>query len=560
MLLHSTHEENERKPKKCKLALLVGGVTKEVKIYDWSTVQELKQEISKILGVQASQQRIFFGHIELINSRMIDDYNILNSTSKVKSLHLQFLSKSDSYVRACAGCCYDADILVQDVQQGLSLGLSPILALDGTGGTYFLKTAHKKFGAVFKPTDEEPFAPQNPKNHVDKIGSVGFRPGVLSGEAAYREVAAYLLDLNHFCSVPKTVLVESQHSSFNYHNSKIFPKTGSLQEFVENLGTVDDFSASIFSTLEIQKICVLDLKILNMDRNESNILVLRKGESYSLVPIDHGLSIPDNFQISEYDLCWMNWPQAKESICLECYEYIESLDPLTYIRFLQETMPFRDICLRNIRISSMLLKKGAKAGLSLYNIGKLLYRKGYSDTPSVIEKVIEDAYDLYKTITKSLSSRLKFEKYLAEGKSTQKRRPRAYSTNEIDFEAFPASIQSLTTSQNTTSDSVYYTVVTISEVSEGDDFSEDFQDNIFDLPSDGIPSSQNLSFSSCDLAALDDSPLKKPLDEDEVFNTKLFYYIESFMDMAIQKEVKELMKFASPGGRTRSCSYILNYN
>jgi len=55
-------------------------------------------------------------------------------------------------------------------------------------------------------------------------------------------------------------------------------------------------------------------------------------------------------------------------------DFIMQLDPLRDIGMLKDTMPFRDKCLLNIRISTTLLKKGAEAGLSLYNIGSMLYR------------------------------------------------------------------------------------------------------------------------------------------------------------------------------------------
>ena len=42
-------------------------------------------------------------------------------------------------------------------------GLAPTLALDGMGGTYILKDARRRPVAVFKPRDEEPFAPNNPR-------------------------------------------------------------------------------------------------------------------------------------------------------------------------------------------------------------------------------------------------------------------------------------------------------------------------------------------------------------------------------------------------------------
>ena len=52
----------------------------------------------------------------------------------------------------------------------------------------------KKNLAIFKPLDEEPYAPNNPKKKRGELGSMGLREGILSGESASREVFAYLLD------------------------------------------------------------------------------------------------------------------------------------------------------------------------------------------------------------------------------------------------------------------------------------------------------------------------------------------------------------------------------
>ena len=70
--------------------------------------------------------------------------------------------------------------------------------------------------AIFKPIDEEAFAPNNPRGNPGMFGSEGYRAGVLSGEACIWEVAAFLLDTNHFSSVPPTTFVEAVHSSFKY--------------------------------------------------------------------------------------------------------------------------------------------------------------------------------------------------------------------------------------------------------------------------------------------------------------------------------------------------------
>lgn len=74
--------------------------------------------------------------------------------------------------------------------------MKPKLSNDGTSGTYFLRGPDKRIEAVFKPIDEEAFAPNNPRDYVGAFGQTTFRKGVLSGEACIREVAAYMLDHN----------------------------------------------------------------------------------------------------------------------------------------------------------------------------------------------------------------------------------------------------------------------------------------------------------------------------------------------------------------------------
>ena len=50
-------------------------------------------------------------------------------------------------------------------------------------------------------------------------------------------------------------------------------KAGSLQEFVPSVGPIENFSPDLFSAGEIHKIAVLDMRLLNLDRNACNILV-----------------------------------------------------------------------------------------------------------------------------------------------------------------------------------------------------------------------------------------------------------------------------------------------
>lgn len=90
-------------------------------------------------------------------------------------------------------------------------------------------------------------------------------------------------------------------------------KFGSLQFYCDSEGPIENFSPDLFHKDEVHKIAILDLRILNLDRNESNILVKIKinkknnKKVKTLVPIDHGLCIPDNLAVCSFDLAWLSW-------------------------------------------------------------------------------------------------------------------------------------------------------------------------------------------------------------------------------------------------------------
>ena len=88
---------------------------------------------------------------------------------------------------------------------------------DGTSGSYVLREQLNEDEVIpvafWKPIDEEPFAPNNPRGMKAPFGSETCRPGVKSGESTLREVLAYLLDHESFAGVPPTALVEVSHPS-----------------------------------------------------------------------------------------------------------------------------------------------------------------------------------------------------------------------------------------------------------------------------------------------------------------------------------------------------------
>lgn len=119
----------------------------------------------------------------------------------------------DHVVNMVAECC-----------AALDCGVVPALVDDGLGGTYFIDDKNGRHHCVFKPRDEEPCAPNNPKRErsssLDQVVQPGdgLKRGIAVGEAALNEQAAYLLDSTdrsrHFCRVPATAIVLTEHSSF----------------------------------------------------------------------------------------------------------------------------------------------------------------------------------------------------------------------------------------------------------------------------------------------------------------------------------------------------------
>ena len=103
---------------------------------------------------------------------------------------------------------------ITEIERGFEKGYRPWLTDDGTSGCYMLRGPNRKPAAVFKPIDEEQFAPNNPRDFSGPFGSSTFRPGIFSGESTIREIAAYLLDHNNFSGVPMTQMVSITHNSF----------------------------------------------------------------------------------------------------------------------------------------------------------------------------------------------------------------------------------------------------------------------------------------------------------------------------------------------------------
>jgi hypothetical protein len=299
------------------------------------------------------------------------------------------------------------DSLLQVLQQarsGLEAGHSPVLASEGSGGTYFMKDGACRNVAVFKPVDEEPEAVNNPRSSPRSSSNEGLKSGIIVGEGAMREVAAYLLDHpatgyrssatrneDGFAGVPPTMMVLSSHRAYNYATGGRKTKVGSLQKYIHSVSTCEDMGPANFPVDEVHKISVLDLRLANTDRNGGNILVCKHEETsaINLVPIDHGYSLPDKFEDCTFE--WLYWAQAKVPFSPKTLEYVSQLDADRDIYILgSHGIVLRPECARVLRVATMLLKKGAAAGLTAFTIGSMMSREQFN-SKSAIETMLETA-------------------------------------------------------------------------------------------------------------------------------------------------------------------------
>ena len=321
-----------------------------VELHPWSYIKDVKDKLSDKLGIPATRQRLFFAGQELKNTHTLNDCSISDDA------HLFLSSSSPSATAASAAspliavygdipCPAAMRDTIAAVRAGLTAGLAPRLAMEGTGGTYFLRSPNKQNVAVFKAEDEEPFAPANPRGYQGVMGGAGFRAGLLSGEGAVREVAAYLMDHDGVSGVPATTRVELSKNAFkdkragnvsvkrlsnglsylanptafsaSFSSENIAAlargasaaaegglmrtspsmefadgntKIGSLQSYIEYDELAGDVAPQLFPAREVQKIAILDMRLFNIDRNEANILVQRKYEV--LPPSQEGSRLP----------------------------------------------------------------------------------------------------------------------------------------------------------------------------------------------------------------------------------------------------------------------------
>ncbi|KAJ4707221.1 Phosphatidylinositol 4-kinase [Melia azedarach] len=300
-----------------------------------------------------------------------------------------------------------AKLLVKEIVMAMKMEIDPIPVRSGLGGAYYFRNCQGKNVAIVKPTDEEPYAPNNPKGFVGKaLGQPGLKRSVRVGETGFREVAAYLLDYDHFANVPCTALVKVTHSIFNINNGvsgnkiqerKQVSKIASLQQFIPHDFDASDHGTSSFPVASVHRIGILDIRILNTDRHAGNLLVKKCDKTGSfcqveLVPIDHGLCLPENLEDPYFE--WIHWPQASIPFSEDELKYINQLDPFRDCEMLRMELPMiREACCRVLVLCTIFLKEAASFGLCLADIGEMMSRefRGHGEEPSELELICIEA-------------------------------------------------------------------------------------------------------------------------------------------------------------------------
>lgn len=321
---------------------------------------------------------------------------------KDESGPIEVLGRSDQFIVSKQ--------LVKEIVKGIKNGVEPLPVHSGLGGAYYFRNSRGESVAIVKPTDEEPFAPNNPKGFVGRtLGQPGLKRSVRVGETGIREVAAYLLDHQHFANVPPTALVKITHSIFNVNDGvngykpckkKTVSKIASLQKFVPHDFDASDHGTSSFPVSAVHRVGILDIRIFNTDRHGGNLLVRKldgvgRFGQVELIPIDHGLCLPESLDDPYFE--WIHWPQASIPFSEDELDYIQSLDPVKDCEMLRLELPMiREACLRVLVLCTIFLKEAAAYGLCLAEIGELMSREFRSgeEEPSELELVCIEAKQL----------------------------------------------------------------------------------------------------------------------------------------------------------------------
>lgn len=362
----------------------------EIKVSSGTTVQEVKRKIEELTdGFQAHEHKVVKEGLTLHPDMSLSELGVkTGDVLELVQVPLCLEEYPDSGSPFSESPKKDMSFEWEKAKDALAQGVRPKLSSVGTGGSYFISAVEGMNLAVFKPEDEEPLARNNPKGHRGSMDGNGLRAGVRPGEGAVREVIAFLLDHEHFSGVPPTTMVSL---SDMMQGATAHRKVGSFQQFVQHDMDCEEMGPSKFPVHEVHKICVLDIRLANADRNGGNILARQEQGQWFLTPIDHGYCLPDSFKDINFE--WMYWPQAKVPFDKETSDYINRLDAQKDLEILAKNgLCLRPECARVFLVCTMLLKKALVLGLTPHQIAMIMSREAFNMSP--LEKLHKQAMQL----------------------------------------------------------------------------------------------------------------------------------------------------------------------
>lgn len=318
--------------------------------------------------------------------------------------------------------------VVKRVLLGMNRGLNPEPVSGGLSGSYFLLDRFRNREAIFKPRHEEPFAPLNPKGFRDSLGTEVHASDVRSGEMYLREAAAHVIDDRGLFDVPETFLAVVKHpffkdaherrdlmsvpqfvfedpsgeqlsielvpehsnDHFNILNLKVtdqITRVGSVQKVVPNCSRLENLSTSKLSAFEVQKVALLDMRLLNATRTEADVLVKRHKGRVKLVPINHGMSLGRRFQIERDALFWTRLPQIRLPLDSRLVRFVQKLRPKETVQKLSKRLGLPTETLNLVRKAETFIKECVRRKMTIHEMVQLFYRNGQEKAP--LEKTIE---------------------------------------------------------------------------------------------------------------------------------------------------------------------------
>lgn len=303
--------------------------------------------------------------------------------------------------------------VVYDAALALKKGLHPILVVQGLSGTYWMRSQNQEIAGLFKPFDEEAFAPNNPCG-IDLQGALGkrrMRLGIRVGESIHREVAAYVVDqFFGFGIVPRTYYATFAHPVF-YHaltqwktegfglRRSVKTKMGSFQEYIEGFKNLDKISKEEWDKIpeiEYQLLVVLDVILGNLDRNLGNILI---GDE-KIAAIDHGLTFPDiNGGFSFW--YWGKFEQGQKPLAPALVELLRDF-PFDALKIeLKKKCFIDDAACQRMKERVMLFREGVLRGMAPKELSKLFTDENLAKLRDYDETLSEKANLLINELQES---------------------------------------------------------------------------------------------------------------------------------------------------------------